>query len=72
LKATADRLAEEYGVSHKTIRRDAVFAQVIDKIVAEYGDPEVKRKLLGAEVRLTQGTARALPKMPAYPFTGRG
>jgi hypothetical protein len=65
MKLTGERLAEKYGVSDKTIRRDAVFAKVIDKIVAEYGDPEVKRKLLGADVRLTQGTARVLLRMPA-------
>lgn len=64
LKQTGRRL-EKYGVSDKTIRRDAAFAKVIDKIVGEYGDPEVKRKLLGADVRLTQGTTRALLKMPA-------
>jgi hypothetical protein len=45
--------------------RYGLFSQVIDKIVEEYGDAEVKRKLLGADVRLTQGTARVLLKMPA-------
>lgn len=65
LPTTAERLAEKYGVSYKTIRRDGVFAQVIGKIVADHGDPEVKRKLLGADVKLTQGTARALLRMPA-------
>ena len=64
LKSTARLLAEKYGVSEKTIKRDGVFAQVIDKIVADYGDPEVKRKLLGADVRLTQGLARWLLKKP--------
>jgi hypothetical protein len=64
LKATSVRLAEKYGVSEKTIRRDATFAQVVDRIVAEYGNEEIKRKLLGADVKLTQGTARALLKMP--------
>ena len=42
-----------------------MFARVIDRIVEEYGDPEVKRRLLGADVRLTQGTARVLLRMPA-------
>ncbi len=65
LPTTAERLAEKYGVSYKTIRRDGVFAQVIDKIVSDHGDPESKRKLLGADVKLTQGTARVLLKMPA-------
>jgi hypothetical protein len=65
LSKTGAHLAEKYGVSDKTIRRDAAFAKVIDKIVEGYGDPEVKRKLLGADVRLTYGTARVLLRMPA-------
>lgn len=63
-RTTAVQLAEKYGVSEKTIKRDAVFALVIDKIAADYGDPEVKRKLLGADVRLTQGLASVLYRMP--------
>jgi hypothetical protein len=65
LKRTAGQLAEKYGVAEMTIKRDGLFAEVIDKIVEEYGDPEVKRKLLGADVKLTQGTARVLLRMPA-------
>jgi hypothetical protein len=65
LTTTAAHVAEKYGVSEKTVKRDAIFAQVIDRIVADYGDPEIKRKLLGADVRLTQGTARVLIRMPA-------
>lgn len=62
LKSTARLLAEKYGVSEKTIKRDAVFAQAIDRIVAEYGDQDVRRKLLGADVKLTQGLAKFLLK----------
>ena len=62
--ATAEVLAEQYGVAEKTIRRDGIFAQIIDKMVAEYGDPEVKRNLLGADVKLTHGLARLVLKMP--------
>jgi len=62
LPSTAQQLAEKYGVSEKTIKRDAIFAQVVDKIVEDYGEPEIKRKLLGADVKLTQGTARVLLK----------
>jgi hypothetical protein len=58
------RLATEYGVSAMTIKRDGAFAKVIDVIVSEYGDPEVKRRLLGADVRLTQRLARRLYRMP--------
>ena len=62
-RTTAVKLAEKYGVSEKTVKRDAVFAMVIDKIAADYGDQEVKRKLLGADVKLRQGTARVLYRM---------
>jgi hypothetical protein len=65
LVSTADQLAEKHGVAPMTIKRDSVFAKVIDKIVDEYGDAEIKRKLLGADVKLTQGTARVLLRMPA-------
>ena len=64
LKSTARQLAEKYGVSEKTIKRDGVFALVIEKIVAEHSDPEVKRKLLGADVKLTQGLAQLLLRKP--------
>lgn len=65
LPKTSAKVAEKYGVSEKTIKRDGLFADVIDKIVEEYGDPEIKRKLLGADVKLTQGAARVLLRMPA-------
>jgi hypothetical protein len=63
--STAFRVAEKHGVAEKTVKRDARFALAVDQIVADYGDPEVKRKLLGADVRLTRVEARALLKMPA-------
>ena len=40
-----------------------MFAKVIDKIVADYGDTEVRRKLLGADVKLTHGLARYVLRM---------
>lgn len=64
LKSTARQLAEQYGVSEKTIKRDGVFALAIDRIVAEHGDPELKRKLLGADVKLTHALARWLLVKP--------
>jgi hypothetical protein len=64
LLSTAGRLAEKHGVSEKTIKRDGIFARAIDQITADYGDPEVKRKLLGADVKLTHGLARLLLKKP--------
>ena len=65
LPSTAAQVAAKHGVSEKTVKRDATFAQVIDKIVEGYGDLEIKRQLLGADVKLTQGAARALLRMPA-------
>ena len=62
---TARRLAEKYAVSEKTMKRDARFALAVDRIVSDYGDPEVRRKLLGADVKLTRIEARALLKVPA-------
>jgi hypothetical protein len=65
LPSTAAKLAAKYGVSEKTIKRDGRFAEAIDQIVAEYGDPEIQRKLLSADVRLTQGAVSVLLKTPA-------
>jgi hypothetical protein len=65
LKKTAELVAAKYAVGQMTIKRDGLFAAVIDKIVNEYGDQEIKRRLLGADVKLTQGTARVLYRMPA-------
>jgi len=64
MNSTTRQLAEKEGVSERTIKRDGVFAHVIDKLVTEYGDPEARCKLLGADVKLTHGLARQLLKMP--------
>jgi hypothetical protein len=64
LPSAARRLGDQYGVSEKTVKRDGVFARAIDQITADYGDPEVRRKLLGADVKLTQGLAMKLLKTP--------
>jgi hypothetical protein len=63
--STAYKVAQKHGVAEKTIKRDARFALAVDRIVADYGDPEVRRKLLGADVKLTRVEARALLKVPA-------
>jgi hypothetical protein len=63
--STAYKVAEKHGVAEKTVKRDARFALAVDQIVADYGDAEVKRKLLGADVKLTRVEARALLKIPA-------
>jgi len=46
-----------------------VFAWSIEKILAIHSDPEVKRKLLGADVKLTQGLAQLCSGKP--PENGR-
>jgi hypothetical protein len=43
-------VAGKCGVSEKTVKGDAKFARLIDKIVDESGDHEIKRQLLGADV----------------------
>jgi hypothetical protein len=48
LPTTSQRLSKMYGVSEKTIKRDAAFARVLDRVVADYGDPHMRRRLLGA------------------------
>lgn len=45
LKTTAEKIAEEYGVTDKTIKRDAQFSQAVDKIAAEIGE-EAKHAIL--------------------------
>jgi ParB-like nuclease domain len=65
LPSRAKLVADKYGVSEKTVKRDAIFAGAIDKIVEVYGDPDVQRTLLSADVRLTHGLARLLSKKPA-------
>jgi hypothetical protein len=65
LPTTAEKLSTKYGLSSKTIKRDGRFAEAIDKIAEEHGDPEIKRKLLGADVKLTHGLARLFLKKPA-------
>ena len=65
LPSTAQVLAEKFRVAEMTIKRDALFARAVDKIIEDYGKPEIRRQLLGADVKLTQGTAKVLLKMDA-------
>lgn len=46
---TADRLAEELGVGHATIRRAADYARAVDALAAD--SPTIKRKILSGEVK---------------------
>ena len=37
LKTTAEKIAEEYGVTDKTIKRDAEFSKAVDKVAEKVG-----------------------------------
>lgn len=59
---TAERLAEEYDVDEKTIRRDADFADAVDKVAETHGK-EAKAVLLSGAVKKSDVIAVAeLPK----------
>lgn len=59
---TADRLAAEFHVGQATIRRDVVFAEAVDGIVANCG-PESRALLLTRGIGLRRGAIRKLAKM---------
>jgi hypothetical protein len=59
---TADAVAAEYGVEGRTVRRDAVFAEALDKIAAHCGD-EVREKVLSREFRWTRRDVERLSKV---------
>jgi hypothetical protein len=61
---TSERLAEEYGVSEKTIRRDADFAEAIDTIVETVG-PEAKAAILSGKTGATKTDVVKLAATPA-------
>jgi len=51
LKTTAEKIAEEYGVTDKTIKRDAQFSQAVDKVAAEVGE-EAKHAILTGKANI--------------------
>jgi hypothetical protein len=57
VKTTAERLAKEYNVSPKTIKRDAEFADGLEKI-----DPELRNNILEGKTRIDKGTIQKLSK----------
>lgn len=63
-KKTAERLANEYGVDEKTVRRDAAFAESVDRI-AEVAGPEVKAKILSGQSGLSKKDVVAIAELPA-------
>jgi hypothetical protein len=60
-KTAAERLAEEFKVGEKTIRRDAHFAEVVDKITNNCGS-DAKDLILSRDTRLTRGEVLRLAK----------
>jgi hypothetical protein len=57
IKTTAERLAKEYNVSPKTIKRDAEFADGLEKI-----DPELRNTILDGKIKVDKGTIQKLSK----------
>ncbi|MBU1820852.1 MAG: hypothetical protein KKG00_04975 [Bacteroidetes bacterium] len=54
-KSTADRLAEQFNVSQKTIKRDAVFAEGLDKLSSEQ-----RKEVLSGKSKLRKSDIQAL------------
>ncbi|MCH8293089.1 hypothetical protein IH992_18520, partial [Candidatus Poribacteria bacterium] len=61
-QSTAQRLAEEHGVSERTIKRDGKYAQAVDKISSTFGEP-VKQGILNREVLATKQDVQTLGKL---------
>jgi hypothetical protein len=57
VKTTAERLAKEYNVSPKTIKRDAEFADGLEKI-----DSELRNNILEGKVKIDKGVIQKLSK----------
>ena len=60
---TAAKLAEEYGVSAPTIKRDQDFAEAVDTI-AEVAGPEAKAAILAGESELGKAAVVKAAKLP--------
>lgn len=60
---TAEKLAEEYGVSAPTIKRDQDFAEAVDTI-AEVAGPEAKASILAGESELGKAAVVKAAKLP--------
>lgn len=48
---TSAKIAEEYGIDEKTVRRDADFSEAVDKVAAEVGE-EAKNAILTGKVNI--------------------
>jgi N6-adenosine-specific RNA methylase IME4 len=60
---TAKKLAEEYGVTSRTIYNDAIFAKAIDTIGEQVGE-DVKHQILSGELPVTKKDVVKLAQMP--------
>jgi hypothetical protein len=61
-KTTARRLAADYKVDEKTIRRDADFSRWLDIIAQNCGD-EVRQRVIARDLKLPRAKARKLAEM---------
>jgi hypothetical protein len=61
-KTTAEKLAEEFKVGEKTIRRDARFAEAVDRIVENCGQ-DAKNLILARDTGLTRGGVLRLARL---------
>jgi hypothetical protein len=59
---TADAVAAEYGVEGRTVRRDATFAEALDKIADACGD-EVRQQVLSRVVKWTHRDVERLASL---------
>jgi len=65
LQKTHEKLAQEYGISARTIMNDALFAKAIDKIGEV--NPELKKEILSGKTKITKSQVQELAKMENLP-----
>ena len=62
-EATAEKLAKEYEVSAKTIKRDGQFARLLDAVLKQASMEDKKWLLLGGDVKLNRGAVKKLSEL---------
>jgi len=65
LQKTHEKLAQEYGISARTIMNDALFAKAIDKIGE--ANPELKKEILSGKSKINKSQIQELAKMEKLP-----
>lgn len=58
-ESTSERLAKQYNVSEKTIKRDAEFADGIDRL-----SPSLKKDILGGKIKVKKSDIQLLGQLP--------